>query len=378
MLLGPFRTDRDQLMYVGNAEDTRRGPLLTALTQQELARRRRDLHFNPRWQHLSRINAAVFDATVSFFREMDASFVPLPLTTRMISSPGAVYGKYTLDYTSDTVPITVRWFDVDRDVYLSESSQIYLELALLQEGMNDVYSIYNSFRRECGDATHLSEFHHIEYEGVIDGKWSLSIAKALVSAIVRDLLATVEDSLSYFLTRGQLRGLDAVAKGTGWIHDATFYECLEALLEDTGDPKYSIFTMEDNFSRWEEVRITEIFGSSVSVREFPLLEVPFYHAQVKGSEPPVADNADILWAGYGEIVGAGRRIPGSAELLEKASVFNLPVGDYAPYIEARSHPGYAATSGFGLGWERLIHSVLCGREIWELVAFPRTHLDLSV
>ncbi|MDR3150486.1 MAG: hypothetical protein LBU14_02475 [Candidatus Peribacteria bacterium] len=30
--------------------------------------------------------------------------------------------------------------------------------------LNQVFSIYNSFRKEESDATHLSEFQHIEYE----------------------------------------------------------------------------------------------------------------------------------------------------------------------------------------------------------------------
>jgi aspartyl/asparaginyl-tRNA synthetase len=50
---------------------------------------------------------------------------------------------------------------------MAESSQFYLELTLLIQGVNQVFSIYNSFRKETSDPTHLSEFQHIEYEGKV-------------------------------------------------------------------------------------------------------------------------------------------------------------------------------------------------------------------
>jgi len=50
---------------------------------------------------------------------------------------------------------------------MAESSQFYLELILLIQKSEHVFSVYNSFRKEPSDATHLSEFQHIEYEGKV-------------------------------------------------------------------------------------------------------------------------------------------------------------------------------------------------------------------
>ncbi|MDQ1344253.1 MAG: asparaginyl-tRNA synthetase [Patescibacteria group bacterium] len=35
----------------------------------------------------------------------------------------------------------------------------------MAKGADSVFSIYNSFRKEPSDATHLSEFQHVEFEG---------------------------------------------------------------------------------------------------------------------------------------------------------------------------------------------------------------------
>jgi asparaginyl-tRNA synthetase len=87
----------------------------------------------------------------------------------MISSPGEVYAGQKLDYTTDTLPVELpNWFDSPKRMFLSESSQFYLELALMTGGSDSVFSIYNSFRKEKSDFTHLTEFQHIEYEGKVD------------------------------------------------------------------------------------------------------------------------------------------------------------------------------------------------------------------
>lgn len=115
------------------------------------------------WQHVAFINNEIERSANEYFNSIGSLYALLPLTTRMISSPGAVYGKEHIDYTADTVPLKLKWFDLKNEVYLAESSQIYLELYLMMKGISSVYSIYNSFRKERADATHLAEFHHKEY-----------------------------------------------------------------------------------------------------------------------------------------------------------------------------------------------------------------------
>jgi aspartyl/asparaginyl-tRNA synthetase len=375
--LGPYRcTDEGQLWYAGNRLHAAGPATSKAVSLDELRRRYRDLTAS-HWGSLARINSTVFDAAVRYFQELGALFVPLPLTTRMISSPGAVYGRYALNYTTDTVPITLKWFDLEQDVFLSESSQIYLELALTQPGVHQVFSIYNSFRKETADLTHLSEFHHIEYEGNVDAESNVTIAEGCVRAIITSLLADADEAIRVFLTDEQVSGLANVLDRRQLFERSKLLECFDALYRDTGDPRYTEFTLADRFGRWEEVRLTELYGAPLAISEYPLLEVPFYHAAVADSDPPRARNTDFIWAGYAECVGAGERV-GSREALEdKARIFNLPREDYAPYLHSRSLDCYRPSAGFGIGWERLVQAILCLPDIRLAGPFPRTDLTLS-
>src|SRR5690606_15873648 len=87
----------------------------------------------------------------------------------------------------------------------------------------------------------------------------------------------------------------------------TFHQALSDLYKETKDDKYKEFTLE-HFGSWEEVLLTQIYGDMVIINQFPLLEVPFYHAVVDGVEPMVANNADMIWPGYRETIGSGHRV----------------------------------------------------------------------
>ena len=300
--------------------------------------------------------------------------MPLPMTTRMISSPGAVYGKESIDYTTDTSPMALRWFDLPNQVFLAESSQIYLELALLQKDIDQVFANYHSFRKEESDATHLSEFHHVEYEGKISQKRNLEVIKDMLKIIVSGLIKDNLGDLRLFIHDERIGELEVMFSKP--IQIITLKEALSYLYEDTKDERYKEFTLQ-NFGPYEEIRLTEIIGNVVGVSEMPLLEVPFYHAMKDNTDPLVADNTDIIWPGYRETVGSGHRVRSLSELEEKALIFNLPKEDYEPYIQSRRFSDYKETSGFGIGWERLIQGILEMPFIYSASLFPRVHNTLK-
>src|SRR5699024_4171560 len=194
-MLGPYTALKDgRIKYKGNKvfdpiQDVTRG----AYTIEEAERRISDIHEQGYWQAILVINNQIYISCIEYFSNLGALYTQLPLTTRMISSPGAVYGKEAIDYTSDTLPVTLDWFDLS--TFLAESAQIYLELTLIQRDISHVYSIYNSFRKEETDATHLSEFHHIEYEGVVNQEENKQIIMDLCFKIVNDLVKFTSEEL---------------------------------------------------------------------------------------------------------------------------------------------------------------------------------------
>lgn len=341
----------------------------------EVPQRIEDLNKQEFWGDIAKINNIIFNAATDYFDSLGAKYTLLPLTTRLISSPGAVFGSEKIDYTEDTSPITVEWFDEDRNTFLSESSQVYLELALVQQDIDQVYSIYNSFRKEKADFTHLAEFHHIEYEGQVKQDRNEEIVKELIQAILERLLKEGREELKTFLTEDEIKDLEELKKDP--IVEITFEEALQLLKEETGDEKYDEFT-EKHFGDWQEVKLTEMFdGKIVCIREYPLLEVPFYHAEKEDREHRAAKNSDFIWPGYKETVGTGERVSSMEAVEEKSELFNLPKEDYEPYLRARKFEDYETTSGFGLGWERLLQGLLKMPSIVTTAQFPRVHNSLK-
>jgi aspartyl/asparaginyl-tRNA synthetase len=347
-MLGPYRaTKQGGITYAGNnIFPPIKNIHKIRVSPKEFIKRVEQFESDEMWSHIARINHQINFSVNNFFNEFGAIFTELPLTTRMISSPGAIYGKEAIDYTTDTCPITLKWFELPRVAFLSESSQIYLELALLQRDINQVYSIYSSFRKEKADFTHLSEFHHIEYEAKINQTKNEEIVLSLIQRILYDLFGKNYSNLAYFHSPEKLSELKKFADNLLRVPKITFKEALDILYKDTRNSKYKKFTLK-HFGAWEEIRLTEIFQNLVIIKQFPLLEVPFYHAQVDGKFPVVANNADFTWPGYREVVGSGHRVRSLGELEQKAKVFNLPRKDYKPYLQSRRLKSYKETSGFG-------------------------------
>ena len=377
-MLGPYTANKDgTISYKGNKIfKPIKNINSVEIPVKEIEERVIQFKKEEMWKHLAKINHRINMSANLFFEKLGSLFTTLPLTTRMISSPGAVYRKEAINYTTDTCPIKLNWFNLPEKAFLSESSQIYLELALIREEIESVYSIYNSFRKEKADATHLSEFHHIEYEGKINQEENEKVVLKLIKRIINDLLERNKEDLAHFLTEEKLKELENFSERILEIPKITFKEALEILYEETGDEKYKEFTLK-NFGCWEEIKITEILESMVLIREFPLLEVPFYHTSVKGKKPVVARNADIIWPGYREVAGSGQRIRSKEELEEKSKIFNLPKMDYGPYLKSRRFDNYKETSGFGLGWERMLHGLLEMPFIWSASQFPRVDMTLK-
>ncbi|EKD66637.1 MAG: hypothetical protein ACD_49C00026G0012 [uncultured bacterium (gcode 4)] len=324
--------------------------------------------------HIANIDDWIFNASVQYFMKIWAKWTNLPLTTLMISSPWEVYAGQKLDYTTDTLPIEIpSWFWNNKRIFLSESSQFYLELNLLIKWLDQVFSIYNSFRKEKSDATHLSEFQHIEYEWKVDLEWDIKVFMWLFEYIFDYLIKNNKENLLFFLTEEELN--NKIKLVNKWPIRIWFREALNLLYKETWDEKYKDFSLK-NFWTWEEVKLTEILKSNVIVEKFPMLQIPFYHAiaEEEINWVPVAKNADFILYWYRETIWAWERIKDKNVLLKKAEIFNLPENDYLPYLQTRDFLDYEVTSWFWLGWQRLTQWITNQPYIYEATVFPRTHL----
>lgn len=371
-MLGNYDIKDGKLRYVGNniqePIDDVANQQYTPVTSSALLNA---LVHDPHLAHLQSIDNAVFNATIDYFRSLNASWCNLPLTTKMISSPGEVYAGQKLNYTTDALPVELSWFDAGT-IFLAESSQFYLELRLLIENLSQVFSIYNSFRKEKVDFSHLAEFQHIEYEGKVDMEQNIEIMLGLIRFITNYILANNHDDLLYYLTEDEITALGTTFEPENIVR-LTFNEAMKLLETELKDSKYAERSLK-HFGSYEEVALTRILNKHCVVTEFPVEEIPFYHVGgvVDENGKQYAKNADLILLGYREVIGSGQRITDLDAIQKKAEFFNLPPEDYEPYINLRKCQQYETTSGFGLGWQRYTQWLLKMPYIWQMSHTPRS------
>ncbi len=373
-MLGCYTVESGLLNYVGNKfqptiKDVASFPFQQHASKQLLDQLVKNKHF----YHLHNIDNSVFTASVDYFKSISATWCNLPLTTKMISSPGEVYAGKKLDYTTDALPVRLNWFD-EEAIFLAESSQFYLELRLLIDQVSKVYSIYNSFRKEPADFSHLAEFQHVEFEGKVTFDQNNEILMGLLRSITQHILKYNSEDLAYYLTPEEIKELHTTFDNTN-IETISFKDAMGVIYKELGDPKYKKISLKQ-FGSYEEVVLTRSLNKHCLVVEFPIEEIPFYHdASFTDKEGKVyARNADLILLGYREVIGAGQRITDINAIRQKAEFFNLPQEDYEPYIEMRNLDSYKTTCGFGMGWQRYTQWLLKMPFIWNMSHIPRGHL----
>lgn len=306
----------------------------------------RHLHIrSPRVAAIMRVRASLVKVARSWFERHGFVEVHCPSFITAAVEGGATLFK--VDYFG-------------REVYLTQSSQFYLEAAIYS--LEKVYCIQPSFRAELSRTRrHLTEFWHLEAE--------------MAHADLEDMMRVVED-LFYSMVLGVYEscGDDFKLLGVRIDPDVAkppyprirYSEALD-ILQRKG------FQIEwgDDFGADEERELSKEFEKPFFVTHWPREAKAFYHLP-DPENPSVCRNADLLTpGGFGEVVGGGQRIHDYNQLLERIRENGLNPGDYQWYIDLRKY-GSVPHSGFGLGVERMLWWLLKLPHIRDACLFPRT------
>lgn len=360
-MLGPYYINNNKLAYGGNKLFK---PLkeVRAIGPPDLSNRHIELRKESRkWEAILNIWNEIFKASTKFMEKNDVLFFDLPITTRMISSPGALTGTIS----SDVDPFRIKFFD--KTTFLTQSSQLYLEFAITNPKIDKVFCWEKSFRKEKADFRHLPEFTHIEFEANVSFEENLEFQQKYVQFLIRSLIKNIPKDLSIFVEKRDLKLLNSFSK-IKKFEKIKFTKAFNLLYKKTNNPKYKTPALRQ-FGAYEEVLLTKIIGGPVFVTEYIEEEVAFYHAKVSEKSKFVR-NADLLFPGYGEFIGSGERVHTKQETKEKAKHFKLNIKDYQPYIDSRTDK-VKIHSGWGMGVERFIQAILKLPFIWETKPFPR-------
>ncbi|HRU10959.1 MAG TPA: asparagine--tRNA ligase [Methanomassiliicoccales archaeon] len=253
----------------------------------------------------------------------------------------------------------LRYFD--RDVFLSQSAQMYLESLIF--ALEKVYSITPSFRAEKSRTPrHLTEYWHLELEEAwTDNEGNMRIQEELVSAMVAKALK--ERGAELELLKRDIEPLKAVQPPFERLR----YADMIALLRDKG------FAIEfgADLGAAEERAITEDKGAPVFVTNFPKQCKAFYMKEDQ-DDPRTYKCADLLAPfGFGEVIGGSERETDLAKLLQRMEEQGIPQEPYRWYLDLRRF-GSVPHSGFGMGVERMVKWVCNLEHIRDAIPYPRT------
>jgi asparaginyl-tRNA synthetase len=249
----------------------------------------------------------------------------------------------------------------DRDAYLSQSGQLYMEAAAMAFGK--VYSFGPAFRAEKSKTRrHLIEFWMIEPEmAFCDHEENLKIQEDYIAYLVQRVLKKCRPE---FKAIG--RDTSKLEKIKAPFPRITYDEAVRFLNKNG----FNDLQWGDDFGAPHETAIAEHFDVPVFVTEYPAKAKAFYMKPDPNREEVVLC-ADLLAPeGYGEIIGGSQRIDDLELMKKRYEQYHLNDPSYKWYLELRQY-GSVPHSGFGLGLERAV-AWICGLEhIREAIPFPR-------
>lgn len=245
-------------------------------------------------------------------------------------------------------------FDVKSDwleAKLTVSSQLYGEVGA--RSLGKIYTFGPCFRAEkSATRKHLAEFQMVEPElswyhlkDIIP--FSERFVKRIIAGVISkckyefdQLGITSEHLLKIIQTDWQIISYDEICEmfGVKW---------------------------GDDINSEMEQKIVTHFGVPVFITHYPKQLKPFYMA----GDERVAYNYDLIFPEVGELVGGSER-ESSYEVLKKSMIDSgIDIDRMKFYLDLRRY-GSCVSSGFGLGFDRLLMFITKAAKIHDVTPFP--------
>lgn len=279
----------------------------------------------------------------------------------------------------------VKYFD--KDAYLTQSSQMYLEPCI--SALGSVYCIQPSYRAEMSTGPrHLAEYTHLEAEmPFITFEDLLQAVETLVCETAQKVLSKHGTMLQelrkdHGLEEFKIEDLKRPFKrmtysdAVEYCREHKIYKKEPGTLSDGSEGVF--FEYGDDIPSGPERKMIDMIGEPVIMTRFPAEMKSFYMQRVSDGPMDLKDpekfreteSVDVLLPGVGEIIGGSMRIDDYDELYKAMVDQKMPIGDYYWYLDCRKF-GSCPHGGYGLGVERFM-MWLCGiPHIREASLFPR-------
>jgi aspartyl-tRNA synthetase len=244
----------------------------------------------------------------------------------------------------------------EREAFLNQSPQLYKQI-LMSAGFEKVFEIGPIFRAEEHNTTrHLNEATSVDIEvSFADHEDVMKILERLIAKVYCDVLENCEKQLEILDVKLEVPEIP--------FERITYDEALEML----GD---QIPWGEDL-----DLQALKTIGSKIEshyfITNWPIKIKPFY---VMALDEKLSKSFDLMH-GYIELASGAQREHRYEKLVENIKSKGLHPESFEFYLKAFRY-GMPPHSGWGLGLERLVMSMLNLNNIREAMLFPRDRTRL--
>jgi len=245
-------------------------------------------------------------------------------------------------------------FDVKSDWIdrkLSVSSQLYAEVGA--RSLGKVYTFGPCFRAEKSSTKkHLSEFYMVEPE----------ISWYRLEDIIPFTEIFIKKIISYVIEKSEYE-FQQLGISTDHLTDILKFDWKIITYSEICD----LFKIQwgDDISSEIEQKIVTYYKSPIFITHYPKELKPFYMLK----DDRVAYCFDLIFPEVGELVGGSERESSYEKLKESMLLSKIDMEKMKWYLDLRRW-GSTPTSGFGLGFERLLMFITKSQKIHDVIPFP--------
>lgn len=254
--------------------------------------------------------------------------------------------------------------------FLGVTGQLHAES--YAEGFKKVYTFGPTFRAENSHTSrHLAEFWMMEPEvAFCDLKGIIEITDDMLKNVIANTLKNYPEEMKYLDSLQNNKLIESLNNFINKKLTIIEYKDVVENLKNYVDKfeEKDIFFGMDLASEHEKFLAENIIKGPVAVINYPKDIKAFYMYQNDDGKTVAA--FDLLVPGIGELVGGSQRENRYQKLVYRINELKITQETLQWYLDLRRF-GYAPSSGFGLGFERLVMYVTGTSNIRDVIPFPR-------
>ncbi|WP_036452959.1 asparagine--tRNA ligase [Mycoplasma buteonis] len=240
-------------------------------------------------------------------------------------------------------------------------------------GMKKIYTFAPTFRAERSNTKrHLAEFWMIEPEiAFYELKDAINLADDMLKVVVANTIAKHPAEMQYL---DEVSGNTLLNRLNHFIETplqiVDYKEAIDQLaaVKEKFEEQNIVFGL-DLASEHEKYLTEVIYKAPIAVINFPKDFKAFYMHQNEDGKTVAA--FDLLVPGVGELVGGSQRESDYDKLVTRVQELGIDQEDLQWYLDLRRF-GHMLSSGFGIGFERLVMYVTGTENIRDTIPYPRT------